>query len=66
MDKVKLLEVIKESGYKREFIAKKLGLTTYGLAKKINGESEFKCSEAKNMIDVLNMPRDLAFNIFLT
>lgn len=66
MNKEKLIQIIDESGYKRGFIAKKMGLSPYGLAKKLNGENEFKISEAKNMIDILNMPIELAVSIFLS
>jgi hypothetical protein len=36
---------IEKSGYKKSFIAKQLGITSYGLTLKINNRSEFKASE---------------------
>lgn len=46
---------IEESGFRREFIAKKLGLSAYGLAKKIKNETEFKASEIKGMCEILSI-----------
>lgn len=46
---------IDESGLKRAFIAEKLGLSPYGLSKKINNESEFKGSEIKLLCQILNI-----------
>lgn len=48
-DTYRLKEIIDKSGYKRKFIADKLGITPFGLDKKINNVTEFKASE----IDVL-------------
>lgn len=38
----KLNAAVKNSGLKKSFIAENLGLTPYGLAKKLTGETEFK------------------------
>lgn len=46
---------IDKSGYKRAFIAKALGITTYGFALKINNKSEFKASEITILCDLLNI-----------
>ena len=43
------------SGLKRTYIAGKLGLSPYGLSKKINNESEFKGSEIKLLCQILNI-----------
>ena len=46
MTNTSLLEqYIKNSGYKKSFIAKQLGITAYGFALKINNKSEFKANE---------------------
>lgn len=50
-----LTDKIDESGLKRSFIAEKLGLSPYGLSKKINNESEFKGSEIKLLCQILNI-----------
>ena len=44
---------IKNSGLKRKFIAEKLGITDYSLAKKINNVTEFKASEIKMISELL-------------
>lgn len=56
MTNTKLLnEKIVESGLKRKFIAEKLGLSTYGLQRKIENISEFKASEISILCDVLDI-----------
>lgn len=56
MTNTKLLnEKIVESGLKRKFIAEKLGLSTYGLQRKIENISEFKASEISALCDVLDI-----------
>ena len=46
MTNTSLLEqYIEKSGYKKAYIAQQLGITSYGLALKINNKSEFKASE---------------------
>lgn len=51
----KLVEKIDESGVKRKFIAEKLGLSAYGLSKKINNENEFKVSEVEKICNILDL-----------
>lgn len=50
-----LEEYIEKSGYKRSFIAKKLGITAYALALKINNNSEFKATEIDIICKLLNI-----------
>lgn len=51
-----LEEKIKESGYKRSYIAKAIGLkSAFGLAKKIRNENEFKASEINKLCDLLKI-----------
>ena len=50
-----LNQKIELSGYKRSFIAKRLGLSAYGLAKKIQNETEFKASEINALCVLLNI-----------
>lgn len=50
-----LNQKIELSGYKRSFIAKQLGLSAYGLAKKIQNETEFKASEINALCILLNI-----------
>ena len=66
MNKEKLIQAIDASGFKREHIAKQIGLSSYGLAKKINGITEFKVSEAATLTQLLNLSREQAVDIFLS
>lgn len=54
-DTIALQNRIDESGLKQEFIAKKLGLSSYGFAKKRDNETEFKPSEIEVLCDLLNI-----------
>ena len=54
-----LKDKIKTSGLKQNFIAKSMGLSSYGLCKKINNETEFKTSEVGELCKILNIS-DLA------
>ena len=57
MTNTELLEKkVAESGYKRNYIAKAIGLkSAYGLAKKINNETEFKASEIDALCKLLKI-----------
>lgn len=56
MTNTKLLEkVIEQSGLKKNFIARSIGLSPYGLAKKINNETEFKTSEVNKLCEILGI-----------
>ena len=56
MTNTELLEqVIAESGLKKRAIAKKIGISAYSLAKKINQVTEFKASEIDAMCFVLRI-----------
>lgn len=54
-DTTRLNKLIAETGLKKKFLAQKLGLTPYGLAKKINGETEFKASEITKICQILDI-----------
>lgn len=59
-----LKEHINNSGYKRSYIAARLGITTYSLSMKINNESEFKASEMtalSNLLKIDARTRDAIF-----
>ena len=51
----KLEEIIEKSGLKKSFIAKKIGLSAYGFAKKLRNETEFKSSEINGLCDLLKI-----------
>ena len=56
MTNTSLLEqYIKQSGYKKSYIARQLGLTAYGFSLKVNNKSEFKGSEMDILCDLLKI-----------
>lgn len=54
-DTKKLKIIIKESGLKYDYIAKKLGLTYQGLKNKIENVRDFKVSEVVQLCIILNI-----------
>ena len=61
---VLLENYIKKSGYKKKFIAQKLGITSYGFSLKICGINEFKGSEIKLLMTLLKLNFKEAQKIF--
>mgnify|MGYP000973693317 CR=1 FL=1 len=59
-----LSDVIDKSGLKKYRIAEELGLSSYGLQKKINGETEFKASEIKKLSILLHLSMEVKEKIF--
>lgn len=65
MTNTSLLEKhIAESGYKRGFIAEKLGISRFTLAQKINNKSEFKANEIDMLCELLNIDTNTRMLIF--
>ena len=54
-DSKKLNELIKKSGYKKSYIAEKVGLSTAGLYNCINNKAEFKTGQIVALCDLLNI-----------
>ena len=54
-DTIELRKVITSSGLKYGHIAKKLGLTAFGLQKKIENKTEFKASEISAICSLLSI-----------
>lgn len=50
-----LNERIERSGLKQSFIAKQLGLSSYGFARKRDNQSEFLPSEINALCEILNI-----------
>lgn len=48
-------EAVAKAGIKYKFLAKTLGITPYGLQKKIENRSEFKASEIYLVSETLNL-----------
>ena len=60
-----LIRQINNAGLKRVYIARKLGISTYSLQKKINNVTEFRASEIKTLAETLNICDPVKFsNIF--
>lgn len=55
VDTQKLCKRIDESGLKKYYIASKVGLTTYGLQKKINNQTQFKANEIEELCIILKI-----------
>ena len=55
---------IEKSGYKKSFIAKRIGITRYALILKINNKSEFKATEIETLCTLLNIGVDERMAIF--
>lgn len=56
MTNTKLLrDTVKKSGLKYKYIAETIGLTPFGLQKKIENDNEFKASEIKMLCCVLDL-----------
>lgn len=50
-----LEQYIEQSGYKKSYIAERLGITAYSFALKVNNKSEFKASEMQLLAKLLNI-----------
>lgn len=59
-----LEEYIEKSGYKKSFIAKQLGLTTFGFLLKVTNKSEFKATEIETLCTLLNISVEERMAIF--
>lgn len=61
----KLRELIDKSGLKFEYVAEQIGLTRFGLYKKLETGSEFKPSQIATLCELLKIEDDLRKDIFL-
>lgn len=65
MTNTSLLErYIERSGYKRSFIAAKIGISPYSLALKIDNKFEFKASEIQTLCNLLGIDTKDRMDIF--
>lgn len=60
----KLRALILECGLTQEQVAAHLGITPASLNYKINNKREFKASEIKALVDLLNIPNEDVTGIF--
>ena len=54
-DTKKLNAIITEKGYKKGWIAEKIGLSAYGLSLKIHNKNQFNAGEIQKLCDLLNI-----------
>ena len=54
-DSRQLEKKIKDAGVTKKWLASQLGLTYFGLQKKINGTNEFKACEIKDICKILHI-----------
>lgn len=59
-----LEDYIAKSGYKKSYLASKIGITSYALALKINNKSEFKASEIDILCDLLGIDNEERMAVF--
>lgn len=64
MSKTALMDKIKESGLSQEAIAAALNISRVTLNEKLNGRSDFKVSEAKQLKETLNLTNEQVYSIF--
>lgn len=64
VDNERLKTEIKERGYKQQYLASKLGLTSNGLSRKLNGITEFKASEIEAISELLHFSEEERNTIF--
>lgn len=59
-----LKKEIARSGLKYKYVAEQLGLTPYGLQKKIKNMTEFKASEIRSLTEILGLTNEKRDRIF--
>lgn len=59
-----LRKAIESAGFKYKYIAEQLGLSSYGLQKKIDNKTEFKASEIEKISNILSLSIDKRMSIF--
>lgn len=60
-DRFELEKIIKVNGYTKKQVAALLNLTEQGFNRKVKGDTEFKASEIKKLIDLLNCDVNIFF-----
>lgn len=56
-DTKRLNDIIKERGLKKKYLAQQLNLSAYGLARKIDGKSDFRTGEVVALCDILGITK---------
>lgn len=65
-DSARLKELVENSGIKKSFIAKKMGISYQGYVKKENGRSQFLANEIAVLKDLLRLSNKEVAEIFLS
>lgn len=65
-DTVKFRAAVKNRGLKYKYLAEKIGITPFGLQKKIENQSEFKASEIQSLAELLGLTESERKQIFFT
>ncbi|MCL4415257.1 MAG: helix-turn-helix domain-containing protein [Actinobacteria bacterium] len=52
---IKLNELIKKSGYQKEYIAKKMGVSIYTISHWVNGKTSPTLNQAQKLKEILNL-----------
>ena len=55
VNKKKINQAIKISGYKKEYLAREMGISKQAFSNKINGNTEFKASELFYLVGKLHI-----------
>ena len=63
-DTKRLNEIIKKSGMKKKALAERVGILPSTLSNRLNGQSDFKVSEAAKLADVLGLTPAEKMRIF--
>lgn len=59
-----LLKIIKNSGFKKKYIAEKLGVCLATFSRKINNKTEFNTTQISILCEILNIDEEKRNNIF--
>ena len=65
LDYKKIKKVIKEKGYRHDFIAKKMNISKLSLSYKLNCKIDFWTEEIKMLSDILDLTPQEKMEIFL-
>lgn len=66
VDTEELRKLIKERGLKYGYIASEMGLSTYGLQRKVDGITDFKAKEIVELTSLLRLTKAQRDSIFLS
>lgn len=65
-DTEKFRDIVQQKGLKYKFLAAELGITPFGLQKKIENKTEFKASEVQKLSELLGLSETERTQIFFS